>query len=189
MFKDIFKCIVALISQPGKAWEALSEEEYENNEHFLANYIYPLLGLVAIAAFLGVLFTRKEFHVELALKASVKAFVTSLGGFYLGAYLLNELWSSVFKREKDLKLCQRFTGYSSALLFVLSIILALLPEFFFLKIFILYTVYIIWEGAAPYMKIEDAERMKFVGISSAVIMLTPLVIEIVLVLLMPGLRI
>lgn len=188
MFKDVFKCVIALISQPAKAWEVLSKEETEDNEKFFANYIYPLIALVAIAAFLGILFTRKEFDVELALKSSVRALVSALGGFFLGAYILNELWGSVFKREKDNKLCQRFVGYASALSFALAIVLALLPEFFFLKIFVLYTVYIIWEGAAPYMQIEDNERMKFVGISSAVVLLTPWVIEIVLGMLMPGLR-
>lgn len=191
MFKDLFKCVIALISQPVKAWEVLSKEQsdnQENNEKFLSNYIYPLIGLVAIAAFIGVLFTRKEFDVELALKSSVKSFVSALAGFFLGAYILNELWFSIFKREKDMKLIQCFVGYSSALMFVLAIILALLPEFFFLKIFVLYTVYIVWEGAAPYMKVQDSERMKFVGISSAVILLTPSVIEIILVMLMPGLR-
>mgnify|MGYP002356634082 CR=1 FL=1 len=134
------------------------------------------------------MFTQKEFNVELALKSSVKALVSALGGFFLGAYILNELWFSVFKREKDIKLCQRFVGYSLALSFVLSIVLSLLPEFFFLKIFVLYTVYIIWEGAAPYMQVGDSERMKFVGVSSAVVLLTPSIIEIILVMLMPGLR-
>lgn len=188
MFKDMFKCVIALISQPAKAWEDLSEEQAEENEKFFSNYIYPLIALVAIAAFVGILFTRKEFDVEMALKSSVNSLVSALGGFFLGAYVLNELWVGVFKREKDIKLCQRFVGYSSALLFVLAIVLALLPEFFFLKIFMLYTVYIIWEGAAPYMQVQDDERMKFVGISSAVVLLTPAIIEIILVMLMPGLR-
>lgn len=188
MFREVFKCVITLISQPAKAWETLREEGEEDNEKFLANYIYPLIAFVSIAAFIGILFTRKEFDVELALKSSVKSLISALGGFFLGAYLLNELWFSVFKREKDIKLCQRFVGYSSSLLFVLAIILALLPEFFFLKIFVLYTVYIVWEGAAPYMRVSDDERMKFVGVSSAVVLLTPSVIEIILVMLMPGLR-
>lgn len=189
MFKDVFRCVIALISQPVKAWDVLNEKNKEENEKFLVNYIYPLVGLVTLAAFLGILFTRKEFDLELALKSSVKSFISSLGGFFLGAYLLNELWFSIFKREKDIKLCQRFVGYSSALLFILSMVLSLLPEFFFLEIFVLYTVYIVWEGAAPYMQIGDHERMKFVGISSAVIMLTPYIIRIVLLMLMPGLRV
>lgn len=87
-----------------------------------------------------------------------------------------------------MKLCQRFVGYSSSLMFALNIVLMLLPEFFFLRIFILYTFYIVWEGADPYMQVEENERLKFAGIATVVILLTPAVIEFVLFMLMPGLR-
>ena len=73
-------------------------------------------------------------------------------------------------------------------MFTLNIVLTLLPEFFFLRIFVLYTFYIVWEGAVPYMQIEEANRMKFVGYTTGLILLTPWIIEFVLSLLMPGLR-
>ena len=104
-----------------------------------------------------------------------------------GAYLMNEIWQGIFKREKDLKLWLRFVGYSSSLMFALNIVLMLLPEFFFLRIFILYTFYIVWEGAGPYMGVEEKIRLKFVGFTTAIILLTPAVIEILLSMLMPGL--
>ena len=89
MYKEIIKWVIAIISQPGKAWDMLSRKE-EKDDEFLSRFIYPLIGLVTVAAFLGVLFTWKEFDVELALKSSIKTLVASFGGFYLGAYLLNE---------------------------------------------------------------------------------------------------
>lgn len=187
MYKEIFKWVIAIISQPGKAWEMLTKKE-EDSDLFLSRFVYPLIGLVTAAAFVGVLFTRKEFDVELALKSSIKTLVASFGGFYLSAYLLNEIWQGLFKREKDLRLCQRFVGYSSSLMFTLNIVLMLLPEFFFLRIFILYTFYIVWEGAGPYMRVEENIRLKFVGIATAIILITPALIEFVLFLLMPGLR-
>ena len=67
MYKEIIKWVIAIISQPGKAWDMLSRKE-EKGDEFLSRFIYPLIGLVTVAAFLGVLFTRKEFDVELALK-------------------------------------------------------------------------------------------------------------------------
>lgn len=187
MYKEILKSVIAIISQPGRAWEILAKKE-EKGDEFLSRFIYPLIGLVTVAAFLGVLFTRKEFDVELALKSSIKTLVASFGGFYLGAYLLNEAWQGFFKREKDMKLCQRFVGYSSSLMFALNIVLMLLPEFFFLRIFILYTFYIVWEGARPYMQVEEKDRLKFAGITTVIILLTPAAIELLLFMLMPGLR-
>lgn len=188
MYKDIIKWVIAIVSQPRRAWDMLSKKE-EQGDEFLSRFVYPLIGLVTAAAFLGILFTRKEFDIELALKASIKTLVASFGGFFLGAYLLSEIWQSWFKRERDLKLCQRFVGYSSSVMFALSIILALLPEFFFLRIFVLYTFYIVWEGAEPYMKVEEPVRMKFTCVATGIILLTPTIIGFLLFMLMPGLRV
>ena len=62
MYKEIFKLVVAIISQPGKAWDILTRKE-EKDDEFLSRFVYPLIGFVTVAAFLGVLFTRKEFEV------------------------------------------------------------------------------------------------------------------------------
>lgn len=186
MYKEIFQWVIAIITQPAKAWDLLIKKD-EGEDDFLSRFVYPLIGFVTAAAFLGVLFTRKEFDVELALKSSIKTLVSSFGGFYLASYFLNEIWQGLFKREKNMKLCQRFVGYSSSLMFALNILLMLLPEFFFLRIFILYTLYIVWEGAGPYMKVEENIRLKFVSITTAIILVTPLLIEFILVILMPGL--
>ena len=109
MYKEIFRWVIAIISQPAKAWVLLAKKG-ETQEEFLSRFVYPLIGFVTVAAFLGVLFTRKEFDLELALKSSIRTLVSSFGGFYLGAYLMNEIWQGIFKREKDLKLWLRFVG-------------------------------------------------------------------------------
>ena len=186
MYKEILKWVIGLISQPAKAWHVLSKRE-ENQEAFLSNFIYPLIGLVTVSAFAGVLFTMKQFDLEHALKEAIRALVSSFGGFYVGAYLMNEIWQGVFKRKKDLKLWMRFIGYSSSLMFTLNILLRLLPEFFFLQIFVLYTFYIIWEGAIPYMQVEEEVRMKFVCCTTAFVLLTPFAIEKLMGMFMPGL--
>ena len=190
MSKELFKWVVALIYQPGKAWRELAKKE-EKDDEYLLRFVYPLIGLVTIAAFIGVLFAAKEFNVELALKTAVKVFVSHFGGFFLSAYLLNEIWISLFKQESDLKLCQRFVGYSSAMIFALNIILSLLPvsEFFFLHAFTFYTIYIVLEGTGPYMKVAAGVRMKFIVIASVLIMSLPVIIGILLYMLMPGLRV
>ena len=100
---------------------------------------------------------------------------------------MNEIWQGLFKRKKDLNLWLRFVGYSSSLMFALNIVLQLLPEFFFLQVFVLYTFYIVWEGAISYMKVEEAERMKFTFISTVIILFTPVVIEKLMGMFMPGL--
>ena len=186
MYKEIIKWVLAIIMQPAKSWEILSHKE-EKGDEFLSRFVYPLIGLVILAAFLGVMFTRREFDVALALKAAIRALVYSIGGFYISSYLLNEIWPGVFHRVKDMKLWQHFVGYASVLMYTLDIVLTLLPDFFFLRIFVLYTFYIVWEGAAPYMQVEENDRMKFVIITTMVILAIPYLIDKAMTILIPGL--
>jgi len=88
-----------------------------------------------------------------------------------------------------MKTSQLFIGYASSLMFSLNIVLYLLPEFFFLKLLILYTVFIIWEGTDTFFNIEPADRMKFTAYVSLFIIIAPVVIELVVGMLMPGLRV
>jgi hypothetical protein len=188
MFGEIHKRLTGLIFKPGETWAQLHLKEEKQNT-FLSRFIYPLIGLITLSAFLGVLFTRKEFDFEIAIKITIRTFVAITGGFFLGAYLLNELWKSVFKQPKNTELCRTFVGYSSSLMFVLNIVTALLPEFFFLNIVGLYTVYMIWEGSIFFMEVKEEVRLKFVVFASFIVIVTPFIIEQMLRMLMPGFRI
>ncbi|MDR0835544.1 MAG: YIP1 family protein [Tannerella sp.] len=189
MFKELFNTAMSLIFKPTEAWMKLRNEQYEDNEKFLSRFVYPFIGLVALTAFIGIFFSQKEFNLQLALKSSILSLTSLLGGFFLASYILNEVWNRYFRYEKDFKLCQRFVGYASVVMFALNIVLSLLPDFFYLKICLLYTFYIVWEGAYPYMKIDENKQFKFSLIATALIILVPLLIEFLLKMLMPGLRI
>ena len=188
MFTNIFKQLTAIILKPGDAWNELCLQEDERDT-FLSQFIYPLIGIIALAAFLGILFSQKEFDFEIALKITIRTVIAVAGGFFGGSYLMNEVWKGVFNQPKDIVLCRLFVGYASSLMFVLYILTALLPDFFFLYIFVLYTVYIIWEGAVVYMQIEEEDRLKFTVIASFIVILTPFITEHALRMLMPGFRI
>ena len=180
--------MISIILKPIEAWEELTLQENERDT-FLSQFIYPLIGMIALAAFLGILFTRKEFDFEIALKITLRTVIAVAGGFFLGAYFLNEVWKGIFDQPKDMALCRLFVGYASSLMFVLYIITALLPEFFFLHIFVLYTVYIIWEGAVVFMQVDEEDRLKFTVITAFIVIVTPFVIEHALRMLMPGFRV
>ena len=176
MFRSIFFRLVAFIFRPMDAWDALSHKKVTGNEAFLAHFLYPIIGLIALAAFAGVLFAGREFDFVIALKSSIKAIAASLGGFFLASYLMNELWGAWMKRERNM------------LLFVLQIILSFFPDLAFLWIPALYTIYIVWAGAVNYLKVDGEVQMKFTGIASLIIIGAPTAISLLLFMLMPGLR-
>jgi hypothetical protein len=188
MFKDLYNTTISLIFSPSKAWRDLREKRTDDNEKFLSGFVYPFIGMITLSAFLGVLFTRKEFDIQIALKSAILSLLSVFGGFFLASYLVNEMWYTLFKGRKNIKLCQNFVGYSSVLMFSLDILLRLFPEFFFLRFLLLYTIYIVWEGAIPYMDMQESEQLKFVGFSTAIIIGTPYILRFILGLLMPGLK-
>jgi hypothetical protein len=189
MFKELFNTAILLILRPSEAWMKLKEEQEEDNEKFLSRFVYPFIGLMAFTAFIGIFLSRKDFDVQVALKSSILSLTSSLGGFFLASYALNDVWSRYFGRKKDFNRCQRFVGYASVVMFVLNIFLNILPDFFYLKICLLYTLYVVWEGASPYMEVNAAEQLKFSIFATAFIILVPVLIEILLRMFMPGLRI
>ena len=190
MFKNIFDLLIRLILQPAKAWDTLSDKQETNNDLFFKSYLYPLFGLVALLSFVGVFFSSKSFDIQLALKNSIRLIIAVFIGFYLASFLLSEVMKRIFDHSGEIKLCQRFVGYSSSLIYVLSMILSLFPEeFFFLYIFLFYTIYIIWEGSVRYMYIKEKEQVKFSAFASMIILVCPYLINTIMYMLMPGLRV
>lgn len=187
MFNNLFNRLAGLIFKPDETWNRLSQEE-EDKETFLSRYLYPVIGLITLAAFVGVLFSRKEFSFEIALKSAIKALISTMGGYFLAVYAMSELWQSAFRRHKDTNRWYYFVGYASAPMFAMNMLLALLPQFFFLRAVMMYTAYIVWVGATVYMLVQEKERLRFSACTAAIIILAPLAIDCLLFLMMPGLR-
>lgn len=187
MLKDIARLILDITLQPAVTWKKLDEEQVEQGV-FMKKTLYPMFAIITLTAFLGVLFTRKEFDFELAIKSAILAFLTFFGGFFLSVYLLNEVAEKYFKLPKNSRLSVLFVGYSSLSMYAIYIILTLIPQFFFLRIFYLYTVYIVWEGVIPFMKIDESDQLKFTVASTVIVLLVPFLIDTILFFLMPGFR-
>ena len=191
MLKELFKRLYKIIIQPAKTWIILADEKEEeiiDNNSFLKTYLYPAIGIVALLTFIGVFFHKKEFDVQLALRLTIKVLIALFAGFYLSSFLLSKVMEHLFFRENSYKLCQRFVGYSSALIYAMYIILAIFPDYGFLQLFLLYTIYIVWEGASVYMQTPENERNRFTAIATAIILLSPFIIEKMMFLTMPGMR-
>lgn len=186
MYKEIFQIIVLMVSQPGRTWARLAKWE-DKKDDYLSRFMYPLIGMMSLAAFLGVLFTRKEFDIQIALKDSIRVLIQFAGGFYLASVLLREVLERYFRIDLNFKQCQRFVAYASCIMYALQIVLTLIPEFFFLQIFGLYAIYIIYEGAEVFMQIQETKRMKFMIIASIVILGAPAIVKAIISFLMPSL--
>ena len=175
MFKEIVLKIVHMITTPEDTWRKLSEKE--NHETFLNRYLYPIFGIVALTSFIGGLIPDGD--VQMALKTTIISLVTVYGGYYIGSFILNEFLPRL-GISKDEPKVQQFVGYASSLIYALFILLPFLSDFFILWIFALYTAYIVFTGYGVYIIGKEETRMSFTGIATALILLTPAAIQMIL---------
>jgi hypothetical protein len=190
MFKQLFILLFNLICYPQKAWASLSEELEEdvsdNNEKFYKNYLYPIIGIIALLSFVSVFL--KEFSLQVALKTVLKQLFIYFGGFYLASYLFALFVYSRFKEEPNKLLCEKYVGFSSALVYGIAMLLSVFPALFFLQLIVFYTIYMVWEGATNYLKIDEDEMVRFTVYSSIVILFSPVLIEVLIKFLLPGMK-
>ena len=168
-------------------WKKLSEEKTDQPTQFFNSYLYPLLGLTALATFIGAVINQKENVIELALKSSAVTFVTLFTAFFLSAYLLNKILIKYFNKADNLVKSQLFVGYISSISYVITMIHVMLPELFFIKYALFYMIYIIWIGSEYYLHIDEKKRLSFLIIASILMYATPALLSKVMLMLMPKL--
>ncbi|NLZ73620.1 MAG: YIP1 family protein [Bacteroidales bacterium] len=178
-YKELFNRVLLLISSPAKAWEEILLEE--DKQKVFVGFVYPMIGIAALSVFLGVLFTQgwsgpRSFQIAMTECCSVA--ISLFGGFYLAAYLLNKATIKFFNLSDNLLRTQRLIGYSSVVLFILQIVTGILPNFQIVSWLLqFYVVYIVWEGAKIFVKMEENDRLKYTLLTSFLLLACPFIIE------------
>ena len=174
-YKEIFKIAILLISSPAKAWEEIRLEE-DRRKVFTA-FVYPMIGLCALAFFLGALFAGnwgEPVTYQAAMRSCCVVAVALFGGYFLAAYVMNELGVKMFGLPNDTPLTQQFAGYALVVTFLTNIVTGLLPEFGLIALILqFYIVYVVWEGASVLMQVKESQRLKYTLISSFLLIVCP----------------
>lgn len=174
MWRDIFITIAQLIVASPRAWKDVEKEKRTQHE-FLYRFLHPIFGIIAFTSFVGGLWFVREGNVENALKGAIISVVGVYGGYFIAAYLLNEI-APRFGLSKDLPRFQQFTGYASVVLYALFIVTPFLSELFILWLLVLYTIYVVNVGSIYFMKVPKAKVTDFTAVASAIIILSPVLI-------------
>jgi len=182
-YKSIFKRIISIITVPTTSWEELSAET-GNTEKEDFRFFYFLLIANMVSSFAGGLLYGDSPFVSAIIKSIVTG-VAFFGGFWGIYYIFTDILCKRFKITVSKAKTVRLIIYSMTLSFSLSILTALLPGLFFLKIINIYTLYIVWEGVSKLIPLEENERSNFVLLLSAVIVLFPFVISQLLLFSIP----
>ena len=190
MIKQLGILLFKLITEPTPTWRQLSEKQDPGNEYFYKGYLFPIVGMIALLSFVGVLITYSfDIHwLQTVLKVVIKQVIIYGGSFYIIAFILAEHLFPRFGLSKNKELAERFTGYSSSLVYVVAMIKALFPSLFFLEILVFYTTYILWTGTTHFLKIKEDLLIKFTIFATAIILFIPFLVDRLIGLLMPGMK-
>lgn len=190
MFKKMFKRLWDLLSTPAKAWKVISIEE-SKGKPYLKEFFYPLIGFASITSFINPFIKGGLTINQMAwngIQSALVVFGSGFFGFMLASRLLDWIFVRWFDQKPDLKKAEILAAYSSAPILAISLLTRLISEFFFMKVFFLYIFAVIWEAATNFYSIDEKQQGRFTGAAGAVILLSPLVIEFLLRLILPGLK-
>lgn len=180
-YKELFKIALLLISSPDKAWEEIRLQE-DRRKVFTA-FVYPMIGLCALAVFVGSLFTHGwggPESIQEAMRNCCVVAVALFGGYFLAAYIINELGMQMFGMPNNMPLVQQFAGYALVVTFLTHIATGLLPEFGLIALILqFYIIYVVWIGADVLMNIKENQRLKYTLIVSFLLITCPTGIQLI----------
>lgn len=181
-YKELFNRTYQLLRHSNSEWEAITSAE-EDSQKTLNDFVLPMAGLCALAAFLGIIFTKVNF--ERALIEAIISLGKSFGGVYFSFFVLQET-AKKFGLERNKTHFLQLAGYSYSVIFVIDIITNLIPELFFLNFMKIYIFYVVWEGVSFCTSIPEEKRTSYVIFAAAVLLISSIIINKALYFFLPG---
>jgi len=165
-----------MVLSPQTSWETISDKKTGLYREFLL----PIWGTIVLLSFAGGWLFTANASFGLGIRNMIFEIFSLFGSFHISSFLLNEYIGKLTDVERNLDKTRIFVAYSSSLIYLIEIIVALFDDFFFLWLFVLYTFYIVYIGAGEFYKITAERRNNFMVITSLLILIMPLILKSVL---------
>jgi len=152
----IYALAQELILNPRAFWKSHTNSN-ESQDELLRNLLFPLLGAVAIAVFLGEFFRSDYFRIWVAALWVIREILLFATIYFGGIYGTNLLIKYYGYEERTVAL-QKLVAYSLVPFLLVSIVTGLFPFFYFLDIFGIYGFYIFLMGGRRLLLIPKEMR-------------------------------
>jgi hypothetical protein len=157
-YKFLLSSLIKIIFIPGKAWDNIVIENRPIKD-LRNSFLYPILILITIAAFLGsIIFVNKTLSPVYSIMTGVKYFVLFLFVTYMSTLILSEI-TKPLDLGKNFTVSFRLIVYSLTPLFICQIVSHLFESLIFVNVLSLYGLYIFWIGAEKYLNPPDYKKM------------------------------
>lgn len=182
MFKEALKSAIQVVFSIEIAWKRISKGETDVYREFL----YPIWTLIVASCFIGGWLISKDSSFELGLKNVIVEVFTLFIGFQISLFFFREYLDKNTDIDQTAKKPAVFVAYSSSLLYLIDIVVALINDFFFLWLFSVYTFYIVYQGAEIYYKVPRIKKNRFMLVVSLLIMGVPLILKYIFSAMITG---
>lgn len=166
---------LVLIISPKVGWQYI-DDKCNSSQRVLGSLFFPLLAILALSAFVPMIYDSASHTLSSSLMDAIIAFSKYMLTYYLCLYLLSGFYPQFTRSSLAMSKLSNFLIYNISFLVLLSILLNVLNgEFSPLHFLVLYMPYMAYRGV-EFLCIDSNKSIKFVIISSIMMIAFPLII-------------
>jgi hypothetical protein len=157
-FKFLYYRIKHIIMNPTKAWEIIHEEDRPIKD-VKNSFLYPILALVTLSAFLGsFIYTNATLSPVYSVFAALKYLILILVVVYLSVLLFGEI-TKALDLGKNFNVSFKIIVYSLTPFLICQLVSHLFESLIFVNVLALYGLYIFWIGTEKMLNPPDYKKM------------------------------
>lgn len=180
LITNLFSRCIGIIASPKEEWIKIKEE---NSSFFqlMANFLFPLLILTTVAAMIGSYFQMagNAFSWDIIIVSGLRSILSILISILMSIIAINAMIKT-FGGTPNLTQAAKLVVYSFVPGILVAIIFGMIPWFYILGLFFLYSFYIFFHGTPVMLNIPHERQSNFSTLSSSTILIIYLMISFIL---------
>ncbi len=161
--KRIITAIKEIVLAPRDFWEKQKGSDKKHSRH-ITGFFVPILGVVALAVFLGEFFGSSHFYMGYAVLKAIREVLLFVLQYVLAVFFTNELIKT-FKGEKNIAVVRQLVLYSMTPFLLVSVVTGLFQFLYVLDILGVYSFYVFWLGASELLTLPVEKKDRYIIIT------------------------
>lgn len=178
--KNLFSRCIGIIVSPKEEWIKIKEEDGSLFQ-VIANFLFPLLILTALASMIGSYFQMvgNGLARDIIVVSGLRPFLSILISILMSILAINAMIRT-FGGTPNINLAAKLVVYSFVPGILVAIIFGMVPWLYILGLFFLYSFYIFFHGTPIMLNIPQERQSNFSMLSSTTILIIYLMISFIL---------